>query len=538
MKVSVRRICGFALAALLLIGLLPLGLQTAYAAETPIETVQLTVTEPAAGANPAAPAAAGEANYMLEAHSWSEAGSGDEFTGPFEAGKTYSLSVLLSPNSDYTFDDNVTATVNGKSATVTLVQLPDTTKIDVSISFATPEETEEKWVLTFYPGDGQGSSFEIEVKKGDSLSMPSCDFTPPDGEKFTHWEVEGDGQSYAPGDGYTPAGDTSVYARYAKTYALTLVISTQDEQGNSLNESGGTTNLDKTEAAAQEKVTVTAEPADGFKLLRAEYVADGENAVDITQALSFQMPDKPTTVNVVFQKKVQVETYTVTFNANGGTGQMDAILVPVGQKLTLPNCGFTPPAGKVFDKWDAGRPGEQVEITGDREIRAIWKDKGGVPGLTFYEFTKGANSSWTKGSEYALYFAVSRSVDDGSTYARFLRLAVDGDTLDTAYYTVLEGITGGIRIWLMPGYLKTLSNDEHVLTAVFNDGVASTRFTILKASSTAYVYPLPPEYFKPASGKSPKTGNEGTTWLYLAWLGLALGTAASAVCIREIRKKS
>ena len=69
-------------------------------------------------------------------------------------------------------------------------------------------------------------------------------------------------------------------------------------------------------------------------------------------------------------------TYTVSFNANSGGGTMADVIVNAGEKLTLPECTFTPPsADKIFDKWDAGNPGDKVDITSDCTITAIWKNK-------------------------------------------------------------------------------------------------------------------------------------------------------------------
>ncbi|MBR3628945.1 MAG: LPXTG cell wall anchor domain-containing protein, partial [Oscillospiraceae bacterium] len=66
----------------------------------------------------------------------------------------------------------------------------------------------------------------------------------------------------------------------------------------------------------------------------------------------------------------------VTYDANGGSGEMDSVTLKPGQKLTLPKCFFVAPDGKVFDRWDCGEPGDMIEITDDLVVRAIWKDKG------------------------------------------------------------------------------------------------------------------------------------------------------------------
>ena len=82
------------------------------------------------------------------------------------------------------------------------------------------------------------------------------------------------------------------------------------------------------------------------------------------------------TVSVV----VPVTTYTVRFNANGGTGTMaDVTGVPAGS-YTLPANGFTAPAGKQFKGWSTGASGAVIEgttynVTDDVTLYAIWEDK-------------------------------------------------------------------------------------------------------------------------------------------------------------------
>ena len=68
------------------------------------------------------------------------------------------------------------------------------------------------------------------------------------------------------------------------------------------------------------------------------------------------------------------ESYTVTFNPNGGTGEMDSVTAEQGKPFQLPWPDFTPPRGKSFDRWDLGNPGEYVNITGNTELVAQWID--------------------------------------------------------------------------------------------------------------------------------------------------------------------
>ena len=101
-------------------------------------------------------------------------------------------------------------------------------------------------------------------------------------------------------------------------------------------------------------------------------VADAVNRNEERVALTTQAG----TVSV----KIPVTTYTVRFNANGGTGTMaDVTGVPAGA-YTLPANGFTAPAGKQFKGWSTGASGAVIEgttynVTGDVTLYAIWEDK-------------------------------------------------------------------------------------------------------------------------------------------------------------------
>ena len=73
------------------------------------------------------------------------------------------------------------------------------------------------------------------------------------------------------------------------------------------------------------------------------------------------------------------DKYTVSFDANGGTGSMSAASEVSGE-YTLPECGFTAPEGKEFNGWKIGaegevkQPGEKITVEADITLIAQWKD--------------------------------------------------------------------------------------------------------------------------------------------------------------------
>lgn len=74
--------------------------------------------------------------------------------------------------------------------------------------------------------------------------------------------------------------------------------------------------------------------------------------------------------------------FTVTFDADGGTGTMDPVILNEAEAKVyeLPVCEFTAPTGKLFQGWQVGddttvrAPGYICAIEADTPIKAIWED--------------------------------------------------------------------------------------------------------------------------------------------------------------------
>ena len=69
---------------------------------------------------------------------------------------------------------------------------------------------------------------------------------------------------------------------------------------------------------------------------------------------------------------------TITFNGNGGSGNMDSVIVKAETNYILPACGFTAPADQEFKAWQIGgteyKVGDSYTVLGDTEIKALWEN--------------------------------------------------------------------------------------------------------------------------------------------------------------------
>jgi len=105
---------------------------------------------------------------------------------------------------------------------------------------------------------------------------------------------------------------------------------------------------------------------------------------------TFCMPAKAVTVKATYED-IPAVTYTVSFDANGGTGTMAAATGVFG-KYKLPANEFTAPAGQQFKAWSVDgvemAAHSEINVTANTTVKALWKD-----GHTSGEGTTGTSGS-------------------------------------------------------------------------------------------------------------------------------------------------
>ena len=211
-------------------------------------------------------------------------------------------------------------------------------------------------------------------------------------------------------------------------------------------------------------------------------------------------------------------TYTVTFDANGGTGTM-ADVSGVSGTYNLPANGFTAPAGKRFKCWSVNSAekavGATINVTANTTVTAVWETIvtavwETIPATsTEYDILDGANSSWTQNSDGSL------SIRGSGAFSEFVGVKVDGKSVDEQYYTVKEGST---IVTLKAEYLSTLAAGRHDIQLMWKDGTASTTFNI--------------------NVNNPNTGDNGGLALAAALLALSAAAIATSGFNRKRGKSS
>ena len=116
---------------------------------------------------------------------------------------------------------------------------------------------------------------------------------------------------------------------------------------------------------------------------------------------------------------------TITFNAGGGSGNMDSVTVKAGANYTLPACGFTEPEGKQFKGWSTSADGSVIsgttyEVSSDTTFYAIWESKEYSIIVTDGKATIGAGSEISKAAQGTTITLTANAAPDGKVFDKWV----------------------------------------------------------------------------------------------------------------------
>ena len=224
------------------------------------------------------------------------------------------------------------------------------------------------YTVTFDANGGSGEMTPATDLTGE-YTLPANGFTAPDGKKFKGWSLTKDGEIVTK---VIMDKDVKVYAIWEAIPITTYTVTFDTKGGNDI--------APVTVNAGEKVATPTTPVRDGFTF-------DGWY-VDDTYAIKYNFEDSVTNNITLYAKWIE-NKYTVTFDANGGSGEMTPATDLTGE-YTLPANKFTAPSGKQFKGWSLTSNGEivtKVDMTENKTVYAIWED---IPVVT-YTLTFDAN---------------------------------------------------------------------------------------------------------------------------------------------------
>ena len=257
---------------------------------------------------------------------------------------------------------------------------PEVDAIDFTAKSSVPEG---KVSLNFDANGGKGNMPGELLNKDSEYKLPECGFTAPEGKEFDKWSVKvGAAQEVekAPGDSITASADIIVKALWKdkpapmpKKFKITF-----DKNGGS----GDMAEVTAEEGDDYVLPASTFEAPEGMEFDKWEVKQGSENpsfknAGDIIKVID------NVTVKAVWKNK-PIPSVDVTFDADGGSGEMPNETVTKNSKYTLPSCEFTAPSGSEFLKWEVKvgaaapvfkMPGDRIAASDSISVKAVWSKK-------------------------------------------------------------------------------------------------------------------------------------------------------------------
>ena len=249
----------------------------------------------------------------------------------------------------YTDDTDTTCDVCGYERTVT-----------------PPAPTE--FIVTFDGNGGTGSMEPVTVEEGSRYVLPACGFTAPDGQEFKAWEIGG--VEYNAGDGYVVLGNTEIKALWKDSTVIPTTFTI------TFNANGGTGSMEPVTVEEGSRYVL---PACGFTAPAGqEFKAWEIGGIEYNAGDGYVVLGN-TEIKALWKDSAVIPTtFTITFNANGGTGSMEPVTVEEGSRYPLPACGFIPPVNMQFSGWALSADGSVIAdgaimVTSNITLYAIWE---------------------------------------------------------------------------------------------------------------------------------------------------------------------
>ena len=315
---------------------------------------------------------------------WLKAGTSNHMIdGTYEAGKTYPLLIYYTLADGYEIADDVVITHDLPGAVVTMVKEFSRIRLEYTVAYA----------ITFDANGGSGTMAPVSGIAGE-YTLPECTFTAPAGKQFKAWSVGG--REKAAGDTITVTADTTLTAVWKDAgipiNAINIMGIPTPIAGQLPIVSGITT--DTTGISLGDIIWCTPDSQNMIDRLKFEegktytfsayYTVDEGYELLSGAALTHDLAGGFNAKIVPSMKFIEIKytvsaapTYTVSFDAHGGSGNMEDVPVVYGE-YTLPECTFTPPVGKQFKAWSIGDSekavGDKITVTANTTVTAVWED--------------------------------------------------------------------------------------------------------------------------------------------------------------------
>ena len=238
---------------------------------------------------------------------------------------------------------------------------------------------------------------------------------------------------------YENAGDDTDLTSYTITYKDTLGAEKTITATRTVDDASGKTTWKAGNA--------TVDASTGVITLKVEDIEVGGTVTATAKDNGGLEGDTDKLDSVVANKTL--ETATVSYDRNGGTGEMADKTVNKGAEYNLAANGFTAPANEKFKAWKIGNTeygeGDEITVTEDTTVVAVWQD---IKVTVTYDANGGngdmAAATMKQGSTYTLLESTFTAPDDTLEFKAWL---VDGQEVAPGTEITVNGDTVVRAVW-------------------------------------------------------------------------------------------
>ena len=288
-----------------------------------------------------------------------------------------------SPKNGYYQDITIEALSIG-SATIHIVNNYDGYERDVTVNVIATQT--ENPVITYYSNDLNNNTYTQQVSASQSFNLTKNQFTRA-GYDFIGWNTisDGSGTSYEDEETITNGinEDIRLYAMWAKK-----------EYTVSFNANGGTGTMSDRTVSLNEgsywSIPLNQFTRDNYKFIGWNTASDGSGISFANNGLiSFEQLTSIDGLVMTLYAQWEINTYTITFYANGGSGAMSNQSAAYNTEVKLDKNIFTR-TGYTFTGWNTSTNGsgtsysdeQSITLTGNIELYAQWEINNYT--ITFY----------------------------------------------------------------------------------------------------------------------------------------------------------
>ena len=321
---------------------------------------------------------------------------------------------------------------------------PHNLKWNESTATWTAVDGASSYVVTLYDFNGKVKTVPVTDDWYDFSAE-----APQDGWTFTV-QAKGDGtfnakrsSNVAESPAKTTSYNLTVVAYGLNSLSNTGKVSLETVNGSQdFSTSVGDTFIKNTE------VTVKAEANSGYEFVAWRVTApENPEATLSTNATHTFKLENNLQLFAVF-RAIPTE-YSVAYHGNGASGYMPEDTVAAGGTYTLKECSFYTPDGTKFVGWAIGspdatplkQPGEQITVTNDTTIYAVWEN--------LYFTTQPTDTSGKIGKDVILPVTINLSQvhnDDGYNIVLEVMNGVTWEKVDEAKHSEWNSLNGGFTV--------------------------------------------------------------------------------------------